>query len=188
MADYNTYTDEDLTDLLKSNDHAAYEKIYQRYWLVLYRHARKMLQDEEEARDVVQDVFVTLWSKREELTLNTSLSAYLYVAVRNKILNLFKRSKIENNHMDSLKVFINKGENITDHLLREKNLSEIIEQEIALLPLRMRQVFELKRKSNLSYKEIAEEMTISDLTVKTQMNKAIKILRLRLGSVLSSFL
>lgn len=188
MVDYTLCTDEELTDLLKSGDRNAYAMIYQRYWLVLYRHARKMLQNDEEARDVVQDIFVTLWAKQEGLDLNTSISAYLYAAVRNKILNLFKRSRIEDNHLDSLRVFISNGENITDHLVRERTLSALIEQEITLLPNRMRQVFELKRKSNLSYKEIAEQMNISDLTVKTQMNKAIKTLRLRLGSVLSSFL
>lgn len=187
MASYNVYTDEELMDLLWSSDHAAYAEIYQRYWSILYRHARKMLQNEEEARDVIQDVFVMLWSKREELDLSVSLSAYLYTAVRNKILNSFKRSKVEDNHLNSLKAFINQGENITDHLVRERTLTEIIEREITLLPERMRQVFELKRNNNLTYKEIAKEMNISDLTVKTQMNKAIKTLRLKLGAMLFSF-
>jgi RNA polymerase sigma-70 factor (family 1) len=187
-ADYSIFTDDELMALLSKGDAVAYENIYQRYWSILYRHARKMLQNEEEARDVVQDVFVMLWSKQGELNLNASLSAYLYAAVRNKILNLFKRSKVEDNHLDSLKVFISNGENITDYLVRERNLSAIIEQEIAALPQRMRQVFELKRKNNLSYKEISEEMNISDLTVKTQMNKAMKVLRLRLASVMSCFL
>lgn len=188
MADYDTYSDDELINLLKVGDRVAYEKIYQRYWLKLYRHALKMLQNEEEAKDVVQDVFVMLWSKQNELNSITSLSSYLYASVRNKILNLFKRNRIEDNHLDSLKVFIGQGENITDHLIREKNLSAIIEKEITLLPDRMRQVFELKRKNNLSYQEIAKEMTISDLTVKTQMNKAIKVLRLRLGALLSILL
>lgn len=187
MANYSIYVDEELMDLLWSGDHAAYAEIYQRYWALLYRHARKMLQNEEEARDVIQDVFVMLWSKREELDLSVSLSAYLYKAVRNRILNLFKRNKVEGNHLNSLKDFINQGENITDHLVRERTLSTIIEQEVALLPERMRQVFELKRNNNLSYKEIAKEMDISDLTVKTQMNKAIKTLRLKLGTLLFLF-
>ena len=188
MANYSAYADEELMDLLWSSDHSAYAEIYQRYWAPLYRHARKMLQNEEEARDVIQDVFVMLWSKREELDLSVSLSAYLYTTVRNKILNSFKRSKVEDNHLNALKAFINQGENITDYLVRERTLSEIIEHEITLLPERMRQVFELKRKNNFSYKEIAEEMNISDLTVKTQMNKAIKNLRLKLGPLLSIFL
>ena len=95
---------------------------------------------------------------------------------------------MEETHLLSLKAFIEQGENVTDHLVREKMLAEIIEKETCLLPERMRQVFELKRKNDLSYKQIAEEMAISDLTVKTQMNKAMKTLRLRLTSALSCFL
>jgi RNA polymerase sigma-70 factor (family 1) len=185
MADYSGYSDEKLVDLFKSGDHTAYSNIYQRYWVLLYRHARKMLKEEELARDVVQDVFVMLWSKQHELELTTSISAYLYASVRNKILNHFNRNRMEDNYLQSLKVFINNGQCITDHLVREHNLSAIIEQEISLLPERMRQVFELKRKDNCSYKQIAEHMNISDLTVKTQMNKAIKILRLKLSSMLT---
>lgn len=182
MVDYSALSDSELLILLLDSDHAAYEEIYNRYWILLYRHARKALQNAEAARDVVQDVFVMLWAKREELKINTSVPAFLYTVVRNKVLDIYKRNKVADNHLDSLKQFIDHGTNVTDHRVRERELTVIIEHEISLLPDRMREVFELKRKSNLSYKEIALQMGISELTVKTQMTKAIKVLRAKLGA------
>jgi RNA polymerase sigma-70 factor (ECF subfamily) len=186
MAAYCTLTDQDLTALLKNKDADAYEEIYSRYWLVLYRHAWKMLQEEEEARDVVQDIFLMIWNKSEMLNLAGSLSSFLYAAVRNKVLDLYRRKKVMETHMASLGSFDVETEATTDHLVRIHELSVIIEHEISLLPERMREVFELRRKFHLSYKEIAGEMGISELTVKTQMNKAIKQLKVKLGPYLFS--
>ncbi len=186
MADYDKLSDHELVSLLKQRDNAAYKEIYERYWPVLYRHARRMLQNESDVSDVIQDVFVVLWSKCEQLHLTVSLSSYLYAAVRNRILDLFKRNKVMDAHLDSLKNFPEQQADGADFLIREQELAAIIEQEIAFLPERMRAVFELKRKSNLSYKEIAVEMGISELTVKTQMNKAIKALKVKLGPYLFS--
>lgn len=186
MAAYSTYTDQELAVFIKEGNSRAYEEIYARYWVLLYRHARKMLQNEDGARDVVQDVFAMLWSKREELNAFVSPSSLLYSAVKNQILNIFKHSKVASHHLESLKGFNPESTATTDFLVREHELAQIIESEIALLPDRMREVFELRRKKNMSLKEIAQQMGISELTVKTQMNKAIKILKARLGAGLFS--
>lgn len=187
MAAYSAYTDLELTTLLKVGDRTAFSEIYQRYWPLLFRHARKLLQGDEEAKDVVQDVFISLWNVVAEFNEHTALSAYLYATTRNKILNIFRRNKVAGTHLESLGNFMDQSTNITDHLLREHMLARQIEEEIANLPDRMREVFELKRKHNLSYKEIAEVMNISDLTVKTQMNKAISILRSKFGDSMNVF-
>lgn len=90
-------------------------------------------------------------------------------------------------HLESLGDFMTAGSNVTDHLARERMLAKQIEKEIENLPPRMREVFELKRKQNLSYKQIAIAMNISELTVKTQMNKAIRILRGKFGNSMNVF-
>jgi len=188
MSVYLLYNDKQLLDSLRSGDKDAYTEIYQRYWPILFRHARKLLKNEKDAKDVVQETFISLWTIAADLDQKTLLSPYLYMTVRNKILNIFRHNKVVNSHLTSLDDFMSSGTNITDHLVREKLLIKLIEEEIANLPPRMREVFELKRKSNLSYKEIAEIMDISDLTVKTQMSKAIKILREKFGEQLNSFM
>jgi len=175
------YTDAELFDLVKSGDSFAFSEIYNRYWEVLFRHAYRLIKDKDLAKDIVQEVFVSLWDKIEELDLQFSVNAYLYKSVRNKILNLIEKDKVRNNYLESLAVFINSSEAITDYRLRERLLAEKIEMEIAGLPSKMRQIFEMSRKQNLSHKQIAEELSLSDKTVKKQMSNAIKILRLKLG-------
>jgi len=182
MKDYSELADEMLGQLILKQDKLAYTEIYKRYWSLLYQHARRMLQNDEEAKNVVQDVFLMLWSRAPGLELSGSLASYLYTAVRNKILNIFRKNKIANEHLASLEAFVDHGENITDHQIRERELSEIIEKEIARLPERMQQVFLMKRNENLSYKEIANAMGTTELTVKTQMTNALKVLRKKLGA------
>jgi len=75
-------SDVELLDLLKSGDENAYAQIYDRYWAILYRYARRLLQDDQAAQDVVQDIFVMLWSKATNLETGTNLSAFLYASVR----------------------------------------------------------------------------------------------------------
>ena len=182
MTTYSVLSDDELTFLLKKVDHVAYTEIYKRYWALLYRTAFKMLRDEEEATDMVQEVFTRLWEKAEQLELTTSLSSYLYTSVRNTIITLINRNKLKNYYHNSLAEFVNKGEYVTDNTVLERELAKKIEKEIAALPEKMRLVFELSRKSNLSYSEIAEKLGISEGTVKKQIHNAIKTLRFKMGS------
>lgn len=189
MGEYSTYNDTDLLTLLREErDQRAYSEIYNRYWAMLFRHGRKMLQDEDDALDVVQDVFTMLWVKSEELQITTSLSSYLYSSVRHSILNLIKRSKIRDTYLNSLEEFLDKGEFVTDNQVRYKEFAGQIEGEINNLPPKMREVFQLSRKLGLSYNQIAIELNISEETVRKQMFRALKKLRLKLGPHLFSML
>ncbi|WP_316792202.1 RNA polymerase sigma-70 factor [Pedobacter frigoris] len=183
MADYSMYTDQELAAFLKQGDEVAYTEIFARYNYILHSHAVNKLRDREEARDIIQEVFTYLWQKKETITFTSSLSGYLYGAVRNAILNRVVHKQVQEKYFDSIKDFSLQGEVVTDHLIREKQLREFIEQEIALLPPKMRQVFEMSRKENLSHKEIAEKLDISEQTVSKQVTNAIKILKTKLGVV-----
>lgn len=184
IADLN---DELLLLKLKSGDQLAFSEIYQRYWPVLYRHAFRMLKSDAESEDVVQDTFIKLWKAAPNLPDHTTLGAYLYTMVRNSVLNIIAKSSVHASYRNDLERFMVDGYELSDHLVREKILAKLIEQEIQQLPARMREVFERKRIDHLSYKEIAEVMDISELTVKTQMNKAITILRRKLGNHIALF-
>ncbi|WP_431294482.1 RNA polymerase sigma factor [Pedobacter sp. P26] len=187
ISDYTIYNDEKLLSLLINRDDIAFSEIYRRYWPLLYKHALHMLKEEDESEDVVQEVFTKLWQKAATLKLDTSLGAYLYVATRNSILNFFRKNQFHHAYLTDIGQFLDQAQEITDYRIRERILAKLIEEEIERLPPRMREVFELKRKQNLSYKEIADTMDISELTVKTQMNKAITILRTKFGNHLSAY-
>jgi RNA polymerase sigma-70 factor (ECF subfamily) len=177
MIIYNTYTDQDLITLLRKGDHEAFTEIYKRYWSVLYLHARHMLRQEDQARDVVQEVFTMMWNRHSEFQSTINLNAYLYKSVRNKILNIIRHGKIKENYLADLGDFVDREIVETDELVRYNDLKRLIEKEISNLPPKMREVFEMSRREGLSHAEIGVRLGISDLTVKKQVSKAITILR-----------
>ncbi len=181
MADYSAYSDIDLAGLLKSGDQKAFAEIYNRYKFVLHHHAWNKIRDKEEAQDTIQEVFSMIWTKRETINIGSNLSGYLYSCVRNHILNVIVRKDVQHKYMESIKDFAGNGVVTTDHRVRESLFREMIDKEIAGLPPRMREVFELSRKKHLSHREIAELMGTTEQTVKKQMTNALKVLRSKIG-------
>lgn len=182
MTAYSTYSDQELTALLKQSDQCAYTEIYDRYVWILLDHAYNKLRNREESKDVVQEAFTILWFKKELLKEQENISGYLYTTVRNLILNLYARQQVQHKYVWAMEEYAAVNETVvTDHLIREHQLMEMIEREIAALPTKMRDVFELSRKSHLSHKEIAERLSISEQTVSKQVTNALKILKVKLG-------
>lgn len=188
MSNYTLHTDADLLDLMRSGDHLAFAEIYHRYKLTLHHHALTKLGDTTEAQDAIQEVFSNLWLKREVLNITQNLSGYLYTSVRNYILNLIARKEVQDKYISSMLHFSSEKQIVTDHRVRENMLQQAIEREIAGLPEKMRQVFELSRKQHLSNKEIAAIMGTSEQTVKKQISNTLKLLRGRLGLVAYCYL
>lgn len=184
MNNLKLHTDTELFDLVKEGSAKAFSEIYDRYWALLYKHAYRLLKDKELAQDVVQEVFLNLWDKINVIDIQFSISPYLYRAVRNKVLNLIQKDKVKDNYTQSFINFVANSEAITDYRLRERLLKEKIEKEVAALPSKMREVFKMSRIQNMSHKQIAEKLNLSDKTVKKQMSNAIHILRIKLGGFL----
>ena len=180
--------DEEVLHSFQQGDRAAYEIIYDKYWSILYRHARKMLQNDDEAKDVVQEVFLMLWTKAQHGAIHSPLAAFLYTATRNRILDQIKHAKVEAKYLASLKDEMENHIQPPDALVRQRDLAMQIESEITALPARMREIFELSRKEYRTHKEISEYLSISDKTVKKQISNALQILRAKLGPLLSFFL
>lgn len=180
MSAYENYTDQELLDLLKQDDRSAYTEIYHRYKFILHNHAWNKLREREEAQDILQEVFTNLWVKRATLTISSNLSGYLYSAVRNRVLDHYSHNEVKLKYVNGMKPDL-EHEVATDHRVRENQLKELIEREIAALPPRMREVFEMSRKQHMTYKEIAETLGTSEETVKKQVSGALKTLRVKLG-------
>lgn len=188
MRNYDTLSDVELIDLLQESDHAAYTEIYHRYFYLLYLHAYKKIVDEEQAKDIVQDVFAALWFKREFNLPDTNLAGYLYTAVRNKVFDLFAHQQVAARYLQSLDDYLASKQSIsTDHRIRENELKSYIEKEIQALPPKMKRIFELSRKENLTHKEIAKRLDTNTNNVSKQLNTALKVLKTKLGTLLIFF-
>jgi RNA polymerase sigma-70 factor (ECF subfamily) len=182
MVDYSRLTDQELIAFLKEGRQLAFAEIYNRYKSHLLLHAYRMLQDGEEAKDLVQELFAIIWAKREELKISGSLDAYLYGAIKNRILNYVAHQKVIAKYTESLDNYIQHGTPANDEKMIEKELMVMIENEIAQLPARMREIFELNRREGMSYKQIAEKLKISENTVKVQLHNATKTLRTKINT------
>ena len=179
---YSKYSDQELFDLLKLDDVEALNEIHGRFSPLLYAHAYKRYPYREEVRDLVQELFIYLWDNRKQLLLTAGLAAYLYTAVRNKLLSNYRKKKVREHYSNSLQTFREQERNITEEQLREKELSELISKELAALPPQMKLIFDLSRNKNLSHQQIAEKLGLSPHTVRTQVRNALRILRIKLGA------
>jgi RNA polymerase sigma-70 factor (family 1) len=184
MKSYSTLSDNELTTLLKKGDERAFTTIYDRYFWLLHAHAYKWMRNREDTKDIIHELFSNLWSKRGNLNMEDKLAPYLYASVRNRIFNQLAKDKYAVLYSDKLEDFIAHGECVTDHLVRERILMEIIEAGIAEMPRKMRKVFEMSRKQQLSHKEIAEQLEISEDTVRKHIQNGLKILRPKLEIIL----
>jgi RNA polymerase sigma-70 factor (family 1) len=177
------YDDQELLSMLKADDDAALKEIYDLYWKGLYLSAFSIIRDAGPCEDIVQDVLLQLWLRRATVTI-TALKPYLFTAVRYKVLSYIRSA----NHR---KVFIEPGE--WDNLagmeegkdrLHEWDINYLLDQGIAALPERCKEVFLLSRKEHLTNKEIAAKMGISIKTVEAQITIALRQLRTNMGEVL----
>jgi RNA polymerase sigma-70 factor (family 1) len=181
MNPYSDYTDQELATLLRGGSKSAFNEIYIRYNALLLNHAFKKLQDVEQAKDLVQETFIMLWSKHLQLIPAANLPGFLVTSLRNKIFDYMSHGKVEAKYLDSLQDFLNTGSAETDYRVRENQLWTLIQSEIMELPPRMREIFTMSRTSSMSHKEIGAALQISEETVKSQIKSALKILRKKLG-------
>lgn len=188
MLDYKGYSDQELFALLKEGDQSAYTEIFRRYAPLMVSHAYRLLGDRDEANDVVQDVFMALWQRHGSLGLLASLSSYLYTSIRNRVFSKMSHEKVVGRYADSIMEHMGKAFTLSDDQFMARELQKLIDEEIAALPEKMREVFLLYRREELSYSEISERLGISDKTAKQQVYNATKILRSKLQVFLALFL
>lgn len=161
-------------------DRQALEKLFKAYFTPLMAFSRKILGDEDDAREVVQQVFIKLWEKGDEIDLSTSLKSYLFKAVNNRSLNVIRDRK----KFSSEEVPEQSGELDVSAQIEAMELEEKIRKAITSLPEKCRVIFELNRFDGLKYGEIATQLDISVKTVENQISKALKILREQLSKYL----
>ena len=165
-------------------DNHAFEELFKEYFASLMAFSRRILGDEDDAREVVHQVFISLWEKRAELDLSTSLKSYLFTSVNNRSLNVIRDRK----KFSLEEVPERAGEWDVSAQIESLELEEKIRSVIDSLPEKCREIFELNRFEGLKYAEIAMRLDISVKTVENQMSKALRVLREELGKYLTILL
>lgn len=176
------YTDDELVQLLSQNDQKAFESIYNSYWERLYAMAYNRLGSKENAEGLVQDIFTELWDRRAKLTVYQSLAAFLFSALKYKIINHFASLAVRRRYVEEKKKLTSQFDNATEEWLSFDELNKFIELEIDKLPEKCRLVFQLNQEGKSS-KEIGQELNISSRTAEGHINQARKTLKSKLSGL-----
>lgn len=181
-------SEKQVLDRLCEGDASAFEMIFKTYYQPLCRYAYSFLQDKEEAEEVVQTSLITVWEKRQALSIETSLKSYLYRMVRNSCLNVIKHERVKQQHAAHELYVKEVAYESVAHKIQAAELETKIMQALKVLPEQCRLVFQLSRFEELKYQEIADQLQISVKTVENHMGKALKLMREQLKDYLPLFL
>ncbi len=178
----------DKTYQVLLNQDNGFRHIFELFYPRLWCFVREYIKDEQDAKDILQNVFITLWEKRDTLKADTNLNAYLFVLAKSQCLNHLKHMRVVDKYSKTVQT--EQQEALINYYAISKfdpeqidieALELMVEEAIKTLPEQCRKVFEMSRYEGLKYKEIAQEMGISVKTVEAHMSNALKLLTLTLG-------
>lgn len=161
-----------------------FDKIYVMYFSRMKRFAKEYVLSDEDAENIVQDVFMLLWEKRDILEIQVSLVPYLFSLVKNKCLDYLRRKVVVEEYKQELSVKLFSLELMNYSFASDEEIEQLITNAIDKLPDRCREIFIKSRIEGKKYREIAEELHISINTVENQMSIALKKLRMELKDYL----
>lgn len=177
---YAKYKDEKLFAEISKDSHAAYSVLYNRFFPVLYTYAFKLTKDQEQAEDILQEIFISLWDNRKKLVLTHTVSTYLYTAVRYQFYRLVARDKIRENVSAELYALMDNHYPETDTDLLHNELKTIVAAMAKALPGNLGEIFIKSRIEELNNREIAEKLCLSEKTIRNQLSSASQHIRNKL--------
>jgi len=169
--------DQILLNELKKGHKMAYEQVFKKYYRALSIKAFEMLEDEMDAEDLVQNLFISMWQKSHYLSIKTSLKAYLFRAVHNQCLMRLRKRKVEQHRLEVYTFNLNEEEEADSETDKQQDRINLIFNE---LPTQRQKAFKLVYLEDKKYKEAANEMGLSVNSVKTHLKLAIKMLQKKL--------
>ncbi|MEZ4902198.1 MAG: sigma-70 family RNA polymerase sigma factor [Spirosomataceae bacterium] len=173
---YQQLSDQQLVEFLKSDEPAAFEEIYNRYWYKLLGVAYKETGTREEAEELVQDLFETIWHKRH-VNMIRHLSSYLVVSIKHLSINYIK-SQITQRKFQEYLIYTEIRESYaTDERVQFADLSKAVDEAMKKLPEKSVEVFKLSRFENQSVKAIALQLNLSEKAVEYHITKSLKVLK-----------
>lgn len=165
---------------LRNGDKNMINALYAEYSTRLYRFAYGYLKTDEDARDIVQEVFVKLWGARLQLKTDTQLDAFLFTVAKNTLISVFRKRISEKDYLESLHLASTANHDDTESQVDYAMLSQRVMQLTDSLPEQRRRIFILSKEKAYSNKAIAEELGISIKTVEDHLTKARKYFREKL--------
>lgn len=182
MSNQDLNQDAVLIHHLQSGDEAALTVLYHKFWQPLFMASYNILKDKELCEDVIQDIFMNIWHNREKLEIHTSLKSYLYACARYQVFNQIKKNK-DKIRVELFEELNTRFQNTTPETqLMHEELVKHINMVVNNLPEKCQLVYKLSREEQLSHKEIAERLDISAKTVENHITKALKTIRLSMGT------
>jgi len=168
-----------LVENLRAGSVDAFTTIYNLFWRRIFAIAYKKLKSKEIAEELVQDLFVNLWKKKELLQIN-NLEHYLFASIKNAILDYYGALSVENKYINHTKNLAPYPKNYTEEIIYHNELSYVLEESVHKLPLKSQEIFRMSRFENLSIKDIASKLKLSEKSVEYHLTKALKMLRILL--------
>ncbi len=168
---------DDLIRRMKHDDKEAFNLLFYMYAEKIFKFSLTFFNNETEAEEVVQEVFLKIWLKRNTISNPATFSAFIYTIAKNLIFNNLKKNVYRKKYENYLYSKIDKSHNDTENEILHEETKRRIAKAIDALPKQRRKVFMLSRMEGLKNKEIAEKLTISLKTVETHMSLSLKYLR-----------
>lgn len=169
-------TDKHLVDQLSEGSKRAFEEIYNRYWYKLFCISYHETGNREEAEELVHDLFESLWNRRETSNIG-HLSSYLVISIKYLISNHIRSQITWRKYKEYMVLHKIQEISTTDDSIQFNDLSEAIEKALKMLPEKTSKVFQMSRFDNLSVKDIARELHLSEKAVEYHITKSLKTLR-----------
>jgi len=172
-------SDEVLISMLKDGNSSAVAELYDRYWKTLLVKTFDRLKSRQDAEEIVQELFIRIWRRRQTIELQFSFKTYIFAALRYEIMHhiakhQYRKDDISLDDTDYHELWTQEEE---FHSLEMKELQQRIDLVIDSLPERCRIIFQMSRNEGMSAKKIAVELNLSPRTVETQIGKALKVLK-----------
>jgi RNA polymerase sigma-70 factor (family 1) len=183
----NYANDNDLLEAFQRGEKDAFIAIYERFWNRIFLIAYRSTRNKEVSEDLVQNLFLKLWDKRDLLHIK-QIEAYLHSSIRNSVIDYVHSQVVRNKYLDYLKASPPTGENNTDHMMAVSDLSKQIEEGLTQLPEKSRSIFRMNRLDHSPVEEIAQKLKISEKAVQYHLTKSLKVMRVYLKSIIFSLL
>jgi RNA polymerase sigma-70 factor (ECF subfamily) len=179
-----TSSGNNIANQIRNGNEIVFEQLFREYYPRLCGYALKYVWEKDQAEEIVQELFYSLWEKSSTLVITISVEAYLFRAVRNACYNYIKHLKIRDQHAEFVKDSLHDCSESVDKIVELLELQDKIDKAIEMMPQERKKIFTMSRVEGLKYRDIAKKLNISVKTVEAQMGKALEFLREKLSQYL----